>query len=92
MGCCGSSSNGLSPSQKSRPSKSNPVQKTYRNVYFKKGIPRFSGSKVLFYTGRIIRNAGDMSNYKKDFDRSKDYYFSCDCMNNVFSSIVKVSK
>jgi hypothetical protein len=72
--------------------KSKETPKTYRNVYFKKGIPALRGSKVLFYTGRLIRNAGDMASYKKDFDRTKDYYFSCDCLNNVFSSLVKVSK
>lgn len=66
--------------------------KFYRDIYFIGNIPKFTGKNILYYSGKLVKNAGNLKNYKKDFDRSKDYYFSCNCLANTFSAIVKVSK
>lgn len=68
------------------------MSKIYRNLYFKKDIPKFIGTNILYYSGKVIRNAGDMKNYKNEYDRTQDYYFSCNCLANSFSAIIKTTK
>lgn len=68
------------------------MTKIYRNLYFKKDIPKLTGKTVLYYSGKVIRNAGDMKNYKNEYDWSQDYYFSCNCLSNLFSAIIKTTK
>lgn len=68
------------------------ANKVYRDIYFIGNIPKFTGKNILYYSGKLVKNAGNLKNYKKDFDRSKDYYFSCNCLANTFLAIVKVSK
>lgn len=65
-------------------------KRVYRDLYFKKDILNFRGSTILYYTGKIVRNAGNLEKFKGAFDRHQDYYQGCDCDANIYSAVLKV--
>ena len=62
----------------------------YRNVYIKREkIPYqwLTGKNILYYTGSLITNVKERP---KDYDKDKDYYFSCDCSYPKWKEIRKI--
>ena len=62
----------------------------YRNVYVKRDkIPYqwLTGKNILYYSGSLITN---VQGIPKDYDKDKDYYFSCDCNYSKWKEIRKI--
>jgi hypothetical protein len=67
------------------------AKKVYRNIYLIGEMPKFTGDQIIYYSGRIIRNARN-SGALKEYDRSQDYYFGCNCLANTIKAMIKVQK
>jgi len=62
----------------------------YRNVYIKNDkIPYqwLTGRSILYYTGKLYTNVKGLP---KDYDKDKDYYFSCTCNYLKWKEIKKI--
>lgn len=64
------------------------MSRIYRDVYLKKGLPRFRGNMPLYYTGRLHCNTAPED--LKAFDRSQDIYLGCDCDRDKWSQVIRM--
>lgn len=64
------------------------MPKIYRDVYLKKGLPRFRGRTPLYYTGRLHANSTPED--LKAFDRLQDIYLGCDCDRDKWSQVIRM--
>lgn len=66
--------------------------KIYKNVYFWKDIPKFTGNNYMFYTGNVYTKVSNNRSVLDNFDRNTDSLIKCECDNHNFKGLIQIKK